>query len=92
MSERELEAFVLSPDLAATLGVKTSTLAKWRSLGTDPEGAVWLSPTTVAYPRESVRRWLEERRAHPKKRGRPPKRREGLVPSRVEGEDADGGS
>ena len=92
MSGRAAEELVLAPNLAIELGVKTSTLAKWRSLGTDPEGAVWLSPTTVAYPRESVRRWLEERRAHPKKRGRPPKRREGLVPSRVEREDADGRS
>ncbi len=74
------EELVLAPRLAAELGVKTSTLAKWRSNGTDPEGAVWLSPTTVAYPRESVRRWLEERRANPRRRGRPPKRLEGNRP------------
>jgi predicted DNA-binding transcriptional regulator AlpA len=80
MSDRMLEELVLSPDVAATLGVKTSTLAKWRTNGTDPDGAVWLSPTTVAYPRESVRRWLEERRANPKRRGRPPRRVEGNGP------------
>lgn len=75
MSVSAAEELVLAQNLAEELGVKTSTLAKWRWLGTDPEGAVWLSPTTVAYPRESVRRWLEARRANPKKRGRPPKGR-----------------
>ena len=81
MSERMLEELVLAQKVAASLGLKTSTLAKKRSLGTDPEGAVWLSPTTVAYPRESVERWLEERRANPRRRGRPPKRVEGNGPA-----------
>lgn len=84
MSDRDLEGLLLSPAVANALGVKTSTLAKWRSLGIDPAGAIWLSPTTVAYPRESVRRWLEDRRDHPKKRGRPPKshpKEPALIPS-----------
>lgn len=70
------EELILSPNLARLLGVETSTLAKWRQLGRDPEGAVYLSPTTVAYTRQSVERWLEARRANPRRRGRPPKRSE----------------
>ena len=66
---------ILAPRVAARLGVKTCTLAKWRSRGRGPAGAVYLSETTVAYPEEEVERFLEERRANPPKRGRPPKRK-----------------
>lgn len=68
------EKHVLSAHVAERLGVKTSTLAKWRTLGRGPAGAVWLSPTTVVYPEAEVERFLEERRANPPRRGRPPHR------------------
>lgn len=65
---------ILSPRVADRLGVKTSTLAKWRTLGKGPAGAVYLSETSVAYPEDEIERFLEERRANPPKRGRPPGR------------------
>lgn len=69
------EKHVLSARVAERLGVKTSTLAKWRTLGRGPAGAVWLSQTTVVYPEAEVEKFLEARRANPPKRGRPPGRK-----------------
>jgi len=69
------DRMILAPRVAERLGVKTSTLAKWRTLGKGPAGAVYLSETSVAYPESEVERFLEARRANPSKRGRPPGRK-----------------
>ena len=65
------EKLVLSARVAERLGVKTSTLAKWRTLQRGPGGWFYLSDTAVAYPESEVEKFLEERRANPPKRGRP---------------------
>ena len=55
-------AFIRSRDVAALLGVRTSTLKRWRQLGKGPRGFAYLGETVVVYSRESVERFLESLR------------------------------
>lgn len=50
-------------EVARLIGVRTSTLAKWRCLGKGPRGWIRVSPTHVTYPRHEVERFLAERSA-----------------------------
>ena len=50
-----------SREAARLLGVKTATLANWRSRGDGPPGALRLSPTCVVYDLDVVEAWLRER-------------------------------
>lgn len=54
--------YLLAPVVAAKLGVKTATLAKWRHLGRGPKGWIRYSESAVAYPVSEVEAWLEERK------------------------------
>lgn len=53
--------YILAPVVAAKLGIKTATLAKWRKSGRGPKGWVPYSKTSVAYPVHEVERWLAEK-------------------------------
>lgn len=55
--------YIPAPALAKKLGLKTSTLARWRrsSPPLGPQGWVHYSPTQVAYPVAEVERWMTER-------------------------------
>ena len=55
----QLEEWLLSPAVARILGVRTGTLAKWRSTGRGPTGWKRRSRTTVVYPRRAVEEFLE---------------------------------
>ena len=58
-----------SREVALRLGIKTSTLAKWRLAGKDPAGAVAISTTLVCYPEESVTSFVEAKRTAPRALG-----------------------
>lgn len=55
--------YILAQVVAAKLGVKTATLAKWRRQKRGPSGWVRYSETSVAYPVDEVERWLAEKKA-----------------------------
>lgn len=59
-----MSAYLLAPAVAARLGVKTSTLARWRrsSPPRGPQGWIRYSQSAVAYPVDEVERWLAQRR------------------------------
>lgn len=52
-------AFLRTREVAALLGVKPSTLKRWRRLGKGPRGFAYLGETVVVYTRESVTRFVE---------------------------------
>ena len=54
---------IASNRVAAMLGIKTGTLAKWRSQNRGPRNWIPLSTTLVVYPEEEVARFVEERKA-----------------------------
>jgi predicted DNA-binding transcriptional regulator AlpA len=54
---------IASNQVAAMLGIKTGTLAKWRNQNRGPKNWIPLSTTLVAYPEEEVARFIEERTA-----------------------------
>jgi predicted DNA-binding transcriptional regulator AlpA len=54
-------ALIASRHVAARLGIKTGTLAKWRSKNLGPQRWIYLSPTLVVYPEEEVDRFLDVR-------------------------------
>lgn len=49
--------------VAALLGIRTQTLAKWRTEGKGPAGAFHLSGTCVVYPEEAVEAFIREKSA-----------------------------
>jgi len=52
--------YVLARDAAARIGVRTSTLRKWRTLGKGPVGWFHAGKTVVLYPVESLNSFLDE--------------------------------
>ena len=52
------EEWILSQHVARWLGVRTCTVAKWRSEGKGPAGWVRRSRTVVVYPRSAVEAWI----------------------------------
>ena len=50
--------FIRAKDVATMLGVKTSTLRKWRQVGKGPRGFAHLGDTVVVYTRASVERFI----------------------------------
>ncbi len=56
-----MKSLVLRKQLAALLGIKTSTLAAWdrRHKGPGGRGVFYLNSVTAAYEREDVERFLE---------------------------------
>ena len=52
---------ISSSEAARRIGVKTNTLARWRSQGKGPKGAIRLSGTHVVYLAEAVETFLRER-------------------------------
>jgi hypothetical protein len=58
--------YVLAKDAAARIGVRTSTLRKWRCLGKGPTGWVHAGKTVVLYPVDALDSFLNEleRRGH----------------------------
>ena len=48
--------------VAAILGIKTATLAKWRRQRRGPAGWFHVSTTLVVYPADEVERYLAEKR------------------------------
>lgn len=55
--------YLRAPEVARRLGLRTSTLARYRRDGTGPAGWVRLNEVTVVYPIAEVERWIEQRRA-----------------------------
>jgi transposase-like protein len=53
------QGWMLAPAVAKLLGIKTSTLRKWRQLGRGPRGWKQTTPTTVHYPVEGVNAFLQ---------------------------------
>lgn len=51
-----LSPLMLPEDVAALLGVSVDTVKRWRLEGSGPP-AVYLTPRTVRYRRESVEAW-----------------------------------
>jgi hypothetical protein len=56
-----MEERISAADAARLIGVKTQTLAEWRSLNKGPKGWIRVSPTFVTYPLVEVARFLAER-------------------------------
>jgi len=54
------DRYVLARTAAARLGVRTSTLRKWRTLGKGPTGWFHASKTVVVYPVASLDSYLDE--------------------------------
>jgi hypothetical protein len=54
---------IAAPHVARLIGIKTSTLAKWRCRGKGPKGWIQVSPTHVTYSRSSVEAFLADRAA-----------------------------
>jgi hypothetical protein len=52
--------YVLARDAAARIGIRTSTLRKWRTLGKGPIGWIHAGKTVVLYPVESLNSFLDE--------------------------------
>lgn len=52
-----------SSQAARLIGIKTSTLAKWRWMRKGPQGWIRISPTHVTYARRDVEAFLAERAA-----------------------------
>lgn len=52
--------YVLAKDAAARIGVRTSTLRKWRTLGKGPVGWIHAGKTVVLYPAESLDSFFRE--------------------------------
>jgi transposase-like protein len=52
---------ISSSEAARRIGVRTNTLARWRSQGKGPKGSIRLSTTTVVYPAEAVETFLREK-------------------------------
>jgi hypothetical protein len=52
---------ISSSTAARLIGIKTSTLAKWRWLRKGPRGWIRMSPTYVTYARRDVETFLAER-------------------------------
>ncbi|MFI5180617.1 MAG: DNA-binding protein [Thermoanaerobaculia bacterium] len=52
--------YILARDAAARIGVRTSTLRKWRTLGKGPVGWIHAGKTVVLYPVESLNSFLNE--------------------------------
>jgi transposase-like protein len=50
--------YIQARHVARTLGIKTGTLAKWRSQGRGPKGWLRLGRTSVVYPRDEVEKFL----------------------------------
>ncbi len=55
--------YELAPAVAARLGIRTSTLARWRRSKppVGPQGWVRYNATSVAYPVEEIDRWIAQR-------------------------------
>jgi transposase-like protein len=58
----DMERRISSSEAARRIGVRTNTLARWRSLGKGPKGAIRLSETHVVYAVEAVDAFLRERK------------------------------
>lgn len=56
---KQERGWMLAPAVARLIGIRTSTLRKWRQLGKGPQGWKQTSPTTVHYPASEVERFLE---------------------------------
>lgn len=54
MSQDRIPQFLSAKNVAAFLDVKVATLAKWRRLGTGPQGWRYATDTLVLYPRAKV--------------------------------------
>ena len=52
--------YVLAKDAAARIGVRTSTLRKWRTLGKGPVGWIHAGKTVVLYPTDALNSFLDE--------------------------------
>lgn len=55
-------------EIAANLGVKTQTIAKWERNGTFPPPKEYLSDRLILYDRAEVRRALDQRKANRRER------------------------
>jgi hypothetical protein len=53
------EGWLLAPAVANLIGIKTSTLRKWRHLGKGPKGWRQTTATTVHYPVRDVIAFLK---------------------------------
>lgn len=51
-------AFIRAREVAALLGVRPSTLKRWRRIGKGPRGFAYLGETVVVYTRESVEQFI----------------------------------
>ena len=65
---------ISSSEAARRIGVKTNTLARWRSQGKGPKGAIRLSGTHVVYSAEAVEEFLRERAEAARFLGKPERR------------------
>lgn len=56
-------SYLKAQDVAKRLGIKTSTLARWRSDGKGPAGYFAISDTCIVYPEDEVEKFIERRRS-----------------------------
>ena len=68
-----MKKYIRASKAAETLGVRMSTLARWRYDGTGPKGWVYLSATMVGYPEDELVAFVTERATNPPRHGRPPR-------------------
>src|SRR3954449_7099922 len=56
------DGYLQAPAVARRLGIRTGTLAKWRRLGTGPNGWVRMNRTSVIYPIAEVEAFIGKRK------------------------------
>jgi hypothetical protein len=62
---------ISSSEAARRIGVRTNTLARWRTQDKGPKGAIRLSETHVVYTVEAVKAFLRERKEAARFLGKP---------------------
>ncbi len=64
----DLKNLISRVEIAESLGIQTQTIAKWEREGKFPAAKEYLSDRLILYDREEVRRTLDLRKAHRRRR------------------------
>jgi predicted DNA-binding transcriptional regulator AlpA len=64
----DLKNLISRVEIAQSLGIQTQTIAKWEREGKFPAAKEYLSDRLILYDREEVRRTLDLRKAHRRRR------------------------
>jgi predicted DNA-binding transcriptional regulator AlpA len=64
----DLKNLISRVEIAESLGIQTQTIAKWERQGKFPPAKAYLSDRLILYDREEVRRTLDLRKVHRRRR------------------------